>query len=88
MEITTGLFCGVISSTSPREQGFYGVTIKEISTEISLMRPAIYNYFETKEEILLGLLTIEYGEWCAGLEGLIVSAKNSGSDSNGRVRYL
>ena len=52
------------------------------------MRPAIYNYFETKEEILLGLLTIEYGEWCAGLEGLIVSAKNSGSDSNGRVRYL
>lgn len=88
MEITTGLFCGVISSTSPRAQGFYGVTIKEISTEISLMRPAIYNYFETKEEILLGLLTIEYGEWCAGLEGLIVSAKNSGSDSNGRVRYL
>ena len=58
-----------------RTQGFYGVTIKEISTEISLTRPAIYNYFETKEEILLGLLTREYGEWCVGLEELIVSAK-------------
>lgn len=57
-----------------RTQGFYGVTIKEISTEISLTRPAIYNYFETKEEILLGLLTREYGEWCGGLEGLAVSA--------------
>ena len=58
-----------------RMQGFYGVTIKEISTEISLTRPAIYNYFETKEEILLGLLTREYGEWCGELEKLIISAK-------------
>lgn len=37
-----------------RTQGFYGVTIKKISTEISFTRPAIYNYFETEEEILLG----------------------------------
>ena len=59
-----------------RTQGFYGVTIKEISTEISFTRPAIYNYFETKEEILLGLLTREYDEWCENLEKLIVSAKN------------
>lgn len=58
-----------------RTQGFYGVTIKEISTEISLTRPAIYNYFETKEEILLGLLTREYEEWCGELEKLIISAK-------------
>lgn len=58
-----------------RAQGFYGVTIKEISTEISLTRPAIYNYFETKEEILLGLLAREYEEWCTELEGLIVPAK-------------
>ncbi len=58
-----------------RTQGFYGVTIKEISTEISLTRPAIYNYFETKEEILMGLLAREYEEWCGELEGLIVPAK-------------
>ena len=58
-----------------RTQGFYGVTIKEISTEISLTRPAIYNYFETKGEILMGLLAREYEEWCGELEGLIVPAK-------------
>ncbi len=53
-----------------RAQGFFGVTIKEISTEICLTRPAIYNYFETKEEILLGLLIREYDGWCEELEKL------------------
>ncbi len=51
-----------------KTQGFYGVNIKEISTEISLTRPSIYNYFETKEEILLGLLIREYESWCEALE--------------------
>lgn len=55
-------------------QGFYGVTVKEISTEISLTRPAIYNYFETKEEILLGLLSREYECWCEELEEVIPQA--------------
>lgn len=55
-------------------QGFYGVNVKEISTEISLTRPAIYNYFETKEEILLGLLSREYEGWCRELEELIPQA--------------
>ena len=53
-----------------REQGFYGVNIKEISTETSFTRPSIYNYFETKEEILLGLLVREYDGWCGELEKL------------------
>lgn len=51
-----------------KTQGFYGVNIKEISTEISLTRPSIYNYFETKEEILLGLLIRQYEGWCEALE--------------------
>lgn len=51
-----------------KTQGFYGVNIKEISTEISLTRPSIYNYFETKEEILLGLLIRKYESWCEALE--------------------
>lgn len=55
-------------------QGFYGVNMKEISTEISLTRSAIYNYFETKEEILLGLLAREYEIWCKELEELIPQA--------------
>lgn len=57
-----------------RAKGFYGVNIKEISSEISLTRPSIYNYFETKEEILLGLLAREYGGWCGSLEALIPPA--------------
>lgn len=61
-----------------RERGFYGITVKEISTQISLTRPAIYNYFETKEEILLGLLVREYDEWCSALEELIPRAENPG----------
>ena len=57
-----------------KTQGFYGVNIKEISTEISLTRPSIYNYFETKEEILLGLLSREYECWCKELEEVIPQA--------------
>lgn len=54
-----------------RAKGFYGVNIKEISAGISLTRSSIYNYFETKEEILLGLLAREYDSWCGSLEALI-----------------
>ena len=58
-----------------KTKGFYGVNIKEISTKISLTRPAIYNYFETKEDILLGLLAREYEHWCEELEAIIPSSK-------------
>ena len=51
-----------------KENGFYGVTIKEISTATSFTRPAIYTYFETKDEILLALLNREYERWVEELE--------------------
>ena len=44
-------------------KGFREVTIKDISQETSFSRPSIYNYFETKEEIFLALLTREYDGW-------------------------
>ena len=50
-----------------RAKGFLGVTIKEISAEITCTRPAIYCYFETKEEILLALLVREYQGWLKDL---------------------
>mgnify|MGYP000503219763 CR=1 FL=1 len=46
-----------------RTKGFREVTIKDISMETSFSRPSIYNYFETKEEIFLALLTREYDRW-------------------------
>jgi len=49
------------------EKGFREITIKDISTETSFSRPSIYNYFQTKEEIFLGLLTREYELWTADL---------------------
>lgn len=63
-----------------KAKGFYGVNIKEISTKVSVTRPAIYNYFETKEEILLGLLAKKYENWCEELESIIPSAKSMSVD--------
>ena len=53
-----------------RTKGFREVTIKDISTETSFSRPSIYNYFETKEEIFLALLTREYDQWTEKLTKL------------------
>ena len=57
-----------------KEKGFYGVTLKEISTAISVTRPAMYTYFETKDEILLALLEREYEKWCVSLEKICKKA--------------
>lgn len=53
-----------------REKGFHGVTLKEISTQTSFTRPAIYTYFETKDEILLALLDREYESWIKDLKSI------------------
>lgn len=50
------------------ERGFREITIKDISTKTSFSRPSIYNYFQTKEEIFLALLTREYALWTADLQ--------------------
>ena len=47
---------------------FKEITMKEISSAISLTRASIYNYFQTKEEIVLALLQREYERWTARLE--------------------
>lgn len=56
-------------------KGFQSITIKDISTETSFSRPSIYNYFQTKEEIFLGILTREYLKWNASLKEIIDSNK-------------
>ncbi len=53
------------------EKGFKDMTVKDISHETSFSRPSIYNYFETKEEIFLGLLGREAEEWINSLNGLL-----------------
>lgn len=49
---------------------FKEITIKEIAAFTSFTRPAIYNYFQTKEEIFLALLQQEYEAWTADLDTL------------------
>lgn len=52
---------------------FKEVTIKEIGKETTFTRTSIYNYFQTKEEIFLALITREFMRWNEALEeGLTV----------------
>jgi len=50
---------------------FKEITLKEIGNETSFSRPAIYNYFQTKEEIFLALFELEYKRWNKDLEKIL-----------------
>lgn len=45
------------------KHGYEGVNFKAISALTSLSRPSIYNYFKTKDEVLLALLKRELLHW-------------------------
>lgn len=65
--------------------GFHSITIKNISTQTSFSRPSIYNYFQTKEEIFLGLLTREYMKWNDALRSIILRNTDMDKDSLARA---
>lgn len=50
---------------------FKEITLKEIGNETSFSRPAIYNYFHTREEIFLALYGLEYKRWNEDLEKIL-----------------
>ena len=50
---------------------FREITLKEIGNLTSFSRPTIYNYFETKEEIFLGLFQREYDRWNKDLTAIL-----------------
>jgi AcrR family transcriptional regulator len=60
---------------------YHDITLKEISRETSFSRPSIYNYFQTKEEIFLGLLTREYHLWSLDLLALSKQTDNLNKES-------
>lgn len=66
--------------------GFHSITIKNISMETSFSRPSIYNYFQTKEEIFLGLLTREYMKWNDALRSII--KRNTDMDKDTLARAI
>ena len=53
--------------------GFRDITIRDIGEKTTFTRTSIYNYFHTKEEIFLALLTREHAAWCAQLEAALIS---------------
>ena len=50
---------------------FREITLKEIGKITSFSRSSIYNYFETKEEIFLGLFQREYDRWNEDLTAIL-----------------
>ena len=61
--------CAILYET----MNFRDITMKEIGNLISLKRPTVYNYFQSKEEIFLGLLQREYEQWADELNLMIES---------------
>ena len=53
-----------------KTMSFKEITMKEIANVTSFTRTAIYNYFQTKEEIFLALLAREYEKWADELEAV------------------
>ncbi|MFD0705390.1 TetR family transcriptional regulator [Alloscardovia venturai] len=54
------------------------ISLKDISEVTSFSRPTIYNYFHTKEEIFLGLITREYDSWAAEMYEWVSASSTSG----------
>lgn len=54
-----------------QKMSFREITLKEIGNITSFSRPTIYNYFETKEEIFLGLFQREYDRWNEDLTAIL-----------------
>ena len=54
-----------------KTMSFKEITLKEIGNITSFSRPTIYNYFETKEEIFLGLFQREYDRWNEDLTAIL-----------------
>lgn len=56
---------------------FSEISIKLISEKTTFSRPSIYNYFNTKEEIFLALVTKEYYRWIEDLNKIYNKEKLS-----------
>lgn len=53
-----------------KERDFRDISLNDIASLTTLSRPSIYNYFQSKEEIFLGLLKREYELWSSDIRGI------------------
>ena len=51
-----------------REKGYEAVHFNAVSKKTSISRPAIYNYYQTKEEIFLDIIKRDFTKWTKELQ--------------------
>ncbi|MCL2422886.1 MAG: TetR/AcrR family transcriptional regulator [Micrococcales bacterium] len=54
------------------EQGFDAVTLSQVAARAGVGRTALYNHFEDKEALLVGLIMYETAAWKRALEAALV----------------
>lgn len=59
-------------------QGYDAVTFKAIGARTSITRPSLYNYYRSREEVLLDLLRQDYADWYADLQQAFAGAPAGG----------
>lgn len=64
---------------------FKDITLKEIGKVTSFNRTAIYNYFNTKEEIFLAMMQREYERWSAELDEIVKTHEQMTRDELAQV---
>jgi AcrR family transcriptional regulator len=57
-----------------REQGPEAVSIAEVARRVGLSRPALYEYFSSRDELLAAILDEEMPRWQAELDGAVAAA--------------
>ncbi|MBQ9314670.1 MAG: TetR family transcriptional regulator [Clostridia bacterium] len=70
-----------------KNTSFNEISIKLISEKTTFSRPSIYNYFNTKEEIFLALVTREYDRWIVDLNNIYSSRKMSKKNFANRLAH-
>ena len=66
---------------------FKEITLRDIAGATSFTRTSIYNYFQTKEEIFLALLTREYNRWIDELSSILEHEKMSREEFAGAIAH-
>lgn len=49
------------------KDGFLGVTFNTVAEKTTFTRPALYNYYRNREEMLMDVLMCEWTQWSEGL---------------------
>ena len=66
---------------------FKEITLRDIAGATSFTRTSIYNYFQTKEEIFLALLTREYNRWIDELSSISEHEKMTRDEFAGALAH-